>query len=135
MIETEGKRRNRIDLKELEKNNALLDYDELMRQLKKELGQTYFALAKIQNVNQKLNKDIDLFSQMNQQYQKQANLNNVPKADFYRLQTELIALQKDQIELQNDETELLTKLRILTQNNDLAVDEIDFSIFDNSARE
>lgn len=135
MIETAGKRRKRIALKELEKNNALFDYEELMRQLKKELRQTYFSLAKIQKVKQQLNNGIDLFSQMNQQYQKQANLNNVPKADFYRLQTELIALQKDQIELQNDETELLTKLRILTQNNDLAVDEIDFSIFDNSARE
>lgn len=135
MIETAGKRKKRIAVKELEKNNALFDYEELLRELKKELRQTYFSLAKIQKEKQQLNIGIDLFTQMNQQYQKQADLNNVPKADFYRLQTELISLQKEQVELQNDETELLTKLRVLTQNKELNVNDIDFSIFDHSTRE
>jgi len=66
---------------------------------------------------------------MNIQYKRQADLKNVPKADFYRLQTELISLQKDKVSLDKDESELLTKLRILTQNPELKTEDIDFSIF------
>lgn len=129
LIETAGKRKKRVAIKQLEKNSALFDYEELMRELKKELRQTYFSLAKINEEKNQLQYSIDLFSQMNIQYKRQADLKNVPKADFYRLQTELISLQKDKVSLDKDESELLTKLRILTQNPELKTEDIDFSIF------
>lgn len=129
LIETAGKRKKRVAIKQLEKNNALFDYEELMRELKKELRQSYFSLAKINEQKNQLQNSIDLFSQMNIQYKRQADLKNVPKADFYRLQTELISLQKDKVSLDKDESELLTKLRILTQNPELKTEDIDFSIF------
>ncbi|MDM1550906.1 TolC family protein [Empedobacter falsenii] len=127
LIETAGKRKKRVAIKELEKNSALFEYEELLRELKKELRQTYFSLARIQSEKKELQNSVDLFEQMMTQYQRQADLKNVPKADFYRLQTELIGLQKDQIELENQEIEYINKLRLLTQNSDLNVDEIDFS--------
>ncbi len=129
LIETSGKRKKRVAIKQLEKNNALFDYEELMRELKKELRQSYFSLAKINEQKNQLQNSIDLFSQMNIQYKRQADLKNVPKADFYRLQTELISLQKDKVSLDKDELELLTKLRLLTQNPELKTEDIDFSIF------
>jgi len=129
LIETAGKRKKRVAIKQLEKNSALFDYEELMRELKKELRQAYFSLAKINEEKNQLQNSIDLFSQMNIQYKRQADLKNVPKADFYRLQTELISLQKDKVSLDKDELELLTKLRLLTQNPELKTEDIDFSIF------
>jgi len=134
LIETAGKRKKRVAIKELEKNSALFEYEELLRELKKELRQTYFSLARIQSEKKELQNSVDLFEQMMTQYQRQADLKNVPKADFYRLQTELIGLQKDQIELENQEIEYINKLRLLTQNSDLNVDEIDFSRFNSHSK-
>lgn len=129
LIETAGKRKKRVAIKQLEKNSALFEYEELLRELKKELRQTYFSLARIQSEKKELQNSIDLFEQIATQYQRQADLKNVPKADFYRLQTELIGLQKEQIELEIQEIEDINKLRLLTQNVELNVNEIDFSIF------
>lgn len=134
LIETAGKRKKRVAIKELEKNSALFDYEELLRELKKELRQTYFSLARIQSEKKELQNSVDLFEQMMTQYQRQADLKNVPKADFYRLQTELIGLQKDQIELENQEIEYINKLRLLTQYSDLNVNEIDFSRFNSHSK-
>lgn len=134
LIETAGKRKKRVAIKELEKSSALFEYEELLRELKKELRQTYFSLARIQSEKKELQNSVDLFEQMMTQYQRQADLKNVPKADFYRLQTELIDLQKDQIELENQEIEYINKLRLLTQNSDLNVNEIDFSRFNSHSK-
>ena len=134
LIETAGKRKKRVAIKELEKNSALFEYEELLRELKKELRQTYFSLARIQSEKKELQNSVDLFKQMMMQYQRQADLKNVPKADFYRLQTELIGLQKDQIELENQEIEYINKLRLLTQNSELNVNEIDFSRFNSHSK-
>ncbi|HCC93644.1 MAG TPA: hypothetical protein DEQ26_04865 [Flavobacteriaceae bacterium] len=134
LIETAGKRKKRVAIKELEKNSALFEYEELLRELKKELRQTYFSLARIQSEKKELQNSVDLFEQMMTQYQRQEDLKNVPKADFYRLQTELIGLQKDQIELENQEIEYINKLRLLTQNSDLNVNEIDFSRFNSHSK-
>lgn len=134
LIETAGKRKKRVAIKELEKNSALFEYEELLRELKKELRQTYFSLARIQSEKKELQNSVDLFEQMMTQYQRQADLKNVPKADFYRLQTELIGLQKDQIELEIQEIEYINKLRLLTQNSDLNVNEIDFSRFNSHSK-
>ncbi|CAM3392274.1 TolC family protein [Empedobacter stercoris] len=134
LIETAGKRKKRVAIKELEKSSALFEYEELLRELKKELRQTYFSLARIQSEKKELQNSVDLFKQMMMQYQRQADLKNVPKAGFYRLQTELIGLQKDQIELENQEIEYINKLRLLTQNSDLNVNEIDFSRFNSHSK-
>ncbi|MFV0163049.1 TolC family protein [Empedobacter falsenii] len=134
LIETAGKRKKRVAIKELEKSSALFEYEELLRELKKELRQTYFSLARIQSEKKELQNSVDLFKQMMMQYQRQADLKNVPKADFYRLQTELIGLQKDQIELENQEIEYINKLRSLTQNSELNVNEIDFSRFNSHSK-
>ncbi|MCA4809053.1 TolC family protein [Empedobacter stercoris] len=129
LIETAGKRKKRVALKELEKNSALFEYEKLFRELKKELRQTYFSLARIKAEKKELQNNINLFEQMTTLYQRQADLKNVAKADFYRLQTELIGLQKDQIELENQEIEYINQLRLLTQNVELNSDEIDYSLF------
>ncbi len=134
LIETAGKRKKRVAVKELEKNSALFDYEELLRELKKELRQTYFTLGRIQAEKKELQYSVDLFQQMNTQYQRQADLKNVPKAEFFRLQTELIGLQKERIELENDEIEAINQLRLLTQNQELNTDDIDFTLFNHHSK-
>ena len=74
LIETAGKRKKRVAIKELEKNSALFEYEELLRELKKELRQTYFSLARIQSEKKELQNSVDLFEQMMTQYQRQYDL-------------------------------------------------------------
>lgn len=127
LVETAGKRKKRVAIKQLEKNSAVFDFEELMRDLKKELRVNYYTLNKIQTEETLLNSIVDLFTQMNSQYERQAALKNIPTAEFYRVQTELIGLQKEKIELEKQKTESLNKMRLLTQNPSLSISQIAFS--------
>lgn len=126
LIETAGKRKKRVALKEIEKNNAVFDFEELMRELKKELRQTYYTLDKIHREDLLLTDMLTLFTQLNAQYERQATLQNVPKASFYRIQTELIGLQKEKVELESNKSENLHKLRLLIGNNGLEMSQLTF---------
>lgn len=127
MIATAGKRKKRISIKKLEKNNALYNYEELLRELKKELRQNYNSLNSLQLQEVQLQNIVDIYAQMSEQYERQAKLNNVPRVEYYRIQTELIDVQKDLIELQNQQLEHLQTLRVLTQNPDLTIENLVFT--------
>lgn len=126
LIETAGKRKKRVALKQLEQQSAAFDYEELLRELRKDLRLTFYDVQRIAQEEKHLSEIIELYTQMNGQYQRQSELRNIPTADFYRIQTELIGLQKEQIELENERFEALNKLRILTHNPNLEIAEITF---------
>jgi len=46
----------------------------------------------------------------------------------------LIGLQKERIELENDEIEAINQLRLLTQNQELNTDDIDFTLFNHHSK-
>ena len=129
LVETAKKRKNRIAIKELSKNTALIDYEETLRELKKELRISYNSLARIKKEQIQLTNMVDLFKTLSEQYQRQSNLKNVPKADYFRIQTELIGYEKELIDLENQKFEALNQLRIITFNPDLEFDQI---LFDQS---
>lgn len=114
IIETAGKRKKRVSLKEFDKQSALYDYEELMRALKKELRLAYYTLRRVYSEEVQLLNMIDLFERINTQYERQSTLMNVRKADYFRVQTELLGLQKEHIELENGRQDALTNLRVLT---------------------
>ena len=126
LIETAGKRKKRIALKKLEQQSATFDYEETLRELRKDLRLAFHQLNRIKQEEQQLKEIVDLYSQMSEQYHRQAQLKNIATADFYRVQTELIALQKEQIELENERFEALNTLRILTHNPALEIEQISF---------
>lgn len=126
LIETAGKRKKRVALKQLEQQSATFDYEETLRELRKDLRLAFHQLNRIQQEEQQLKEIVDLYSQMSEQYHRQAQLRNIATADFYRVQTELIALQKEQIELENERFEALNTLRTLTHNPVLEIEHISF---------
>jgi len=126
LIETAGKRKKRVVLKQLEQKSATFDYEELLRELRKELRLTFYDVHRIQQEVKQVNEIVELYTQMNVHYQRQSELKNISTADFYRIQTELIGLQKQQIELENEQFEALNKLRILTHNSNLEITQITF---------
>lgn len=127
LIETAGKRKKRVALKQLEQTAAAFDYEEILRELRKELRMTYHNLKRINQEEKQLQEIVQLYQQMNENYQRQAQLKNIPTSEFYRIQTELIALQKEQIDLENERMQSLNQLRILTHNDQLEMYQLAFS--------
>ncbi len=127
MIETAGKRRKRILLKKLEKNTAIYEYEEVLRELKKHLRLAFYTLNRIKKEEVQLDNMLGLFTQMNDQYKRQSELNNIRKVDYYRIQTELIGLQKEKRELEEEKYQSLKELRILTNEPNLSIDQLIFS--------
>lgn len=126
LIETAGKRKKRVALKQLEQQSAAFDYEEILRELRKDLRLAFHQLNRIQQEETQLKEMVVLYTQMSEQYQRQAQLKNIATADLYRIQTELMGLQKEQIELENERFEALNNLRILTHNPNLEVSQIQF---------
>lgn len=126
VIETAGKRKKRVAIKQLEKQSAVLEYEELMRELKKELRMAYYSLQRSQQEEGQLEQTLALFTQLNAQYERQAQAQNIAKSDYLRVQTELLQLQKESVSLENDKYEALQLLRILTHNAGLEPQQIVF---------
>lgn len=126
LIETAGKRSKRVAIKELEKKDARLAYIELMRELKKQLRLSYFSVQRLQQEELALKNSVAIFEELTNHYERQADLQNIAKADFFRIQTALLALQKEQLALQNQQVEALQQLVILTQNPKLTLQQLSF---------
>lgn len=126
MIETAGKRRKRIELKDLEKKAALYDFEELVRMLKKELRQTYNTLYKINSVETQLKEVIQLYDYLSTLYKRQSDLQNVSQIEYLRVKTELVALELELMHLKDQEADAIQKLQILTLIPNLNISQIDF---------
>ena len=63
---------------------------------------------------------IELLTKMSEQFKHQVELKNIPKVDFYRIQSELLGLKTERIELEKQKLEALKQLRIFTNNKELA---------------
>ncbi|MGA6117626.1 TolC family protein [Sphingobacterium anhuiense] len=116
LIETAGKRKKRINLKSLEKKDALLDYEELLRELQFELDEAYWNYMAVSQKESLVDSIVNLYQNLENQYKRQSELNNIPKSDYLRIQAALINFEKDRVELYADKNNWLTKIKILTQN-------------------
>lgn len=126
LIVTAGKRKKRVDLKNLEKKSSLYEYEELILNLKKELRESFYE---IQNTNEQLSvieSQLQLFQNLEQQYARQSQLKNVSRVDYLRIQTEVKSLRNEMVSLQLDQRENLSDLEILTQIPTLSIDNLQF---------
>lgn len=126
LIITARKRKKRIDLKNLEKNNSLYEYEELILNLKKELRESFYE---IQNTNEQLSviaSQLQLFQNLEQQYARQSQLKNVSRVDYLRIQTEVKSLRNEMVSLQLEQQENLSDLEILTQIPALSIENLQF---------
>lgn len=125
LIETAGKRKKRVAIKRSEHRLAVYEFEELIRELKKELRQTFHYLSSSYLKRHQLADMVQLFEQMKQQYNRQADRENVSRADYHRVYNELTGLRRDLIELDADIDEYLSEMRVLTHITDLEIDAIE----------
>lgn len=89
VIETAGKRKKRVNLKSLEKKDALLDYEELLRELQFELDEAYWSYVAVSRKEVLVDSIVNLYQSLESQYKRQSDLNNIPKSDHLRIQSAL----------------------------------------------
>lgn len=124
LIETAGKRKKRVAIKRLEHRLAVYEFEELVRELKKELRQHFHHLASLKHNQTQLVDMVALFEQLKKQYQRQTQQENVSKADYNRVHNELLRMQKDLAELEADAESSLSTLRVLTGIADLEIEKL-----------
>lgn len=127
LIETAGKRKKRVALKELEKIDAQLEYENVLRELKKELHLNYHQLNRLKQENEILQTLLNLYQQLSHQYKNQSDKLNIPKAEYHRIQTELIGLNHQSILLQKEINQALNQIKILTHLPNLELEQISFN--------
>lgn len=128
LIETAGKRKKRVAIKANEIKQATFEFEELLRELKKELRFIYWNLFRISETRQQTEALVQLYQQLNEQYTRQANLKNISQADAYRVQTAFLNLQSENAELLQEQAEHLLRLQQLTQIPNLKLEQIVFPI-------
>lgn len=122
LIETAGKRKKRVAIKRLEHRLAAYEFEELVRELRKELRQHFYYLASLKYSRTQLVDMVQLFEQLGKQYQRQAQQENISTADYNRVRNEWLRLKKDLAALEADAETSLSTLRVLTGIADLALE-------------
>lgn len=112
VIETSGKRKKRIALQQVHTQNAVLNFEELLRNLKFSLRSTIIELEKIQLEEQLLKNSLDIFEDLLISYKKQSELKNLSRADYLRIQTEYIQFKEDYTSLLSNKNNLVYDLKV-----------------------
>lgn len=126
VIETAGKRAKRVNVKETEEQLSQLDFEVLMRELRVQLRSSFYELEKINELEDQLNTFVDYYTHLSTFYKHQADLQNIAKAQYFRIQTELLDNKQQLINLKVQEADALQNLRILTQIPTLKLSDLRF---------
>lgn len=113
LVETSNKRKKRISIKELEKVDAELAFEELLRSLKLELRTSLIELDRLQKQERQMLYVVNYFEQLSGQYSRQSDNKTVSKAEYYRIQSELIQQREQLVDLQNEKADLLSKINLI----------------------
>lgn len=101
-IELAGKRKKRVQLQLLEKQNAQLQFEELLRNLKYDLRSQCLDLQVFQEKERLYANQVDIFHKLAQSYQNQWKAGNVSEMDYLRIQSETIAFGNKLNEIQQE---------------------------------
>ncbi len=101
-IEMAGKRKKRIQLQLLEKENARLQFEELLRNLKYDLRSQCLELQILQEKERLYGNQVNIFQTLAQSYQNQWKEGNVSEMDYLRIQSESIAFGNKLNEIQQE---------------------------------
>ena len=100
-----NKKKNQVDLAKINEQLAELDFQDLLRNLKYQLRQSfyivYFNNKKIETTDLQINQISELVNAYSQQAQK----GNVPLKELVRLQSLLISFRNERIEIVNSNLE------------------------------
>lgn len=109
-----GKRRKELDFLRSAKELALLDYAQLVANLRAELRTTFFSLYFDEKTLDNINRQLVYFNELLKSYKNLTGKGVVSLKDEVRIQSLVLALNNDKIGLSNSLIALQQKLKVLT---------------------
>lgn len=129
LIETAGKRKKRVAIRQTELDAQAISFEELLWSLKYELRIAYYQLALSKQELRLLEESMESFTQLRDLYAKQAAKLHVSSAAYYRIQSELLSIEKEVFTLRSKEQEALNQLKVLTRIANLSIADLQFPKF------
>lgn len=126
LIETAGKRKKRVAIREAEVKQAAFEFEETLRELRKELRINFWNLYYFTENQKQTEYLLNLYKQLSEQYTKQASLQNTSQVQAARANAAYINLQAENSRWIQEQNEALKMIRSISQINDIDVKTIDF---------
>ncbi len=113
-----GKKRNEKRLYQTEKSIALLEFDDLLRNLKYQLRFNFFEIYYSQQKIDATDKQIEHIQELLSSYTIQVKNGNIPLRDLVRLQSLFVNFKNERIEFLNSSIEAQKELKLLTSQRE-----------------
>lgn len=135
LIQTAGKRNHRIELQKISGRLAVKEYEDLLRQLRKEVRSKLATLVYYQEI-------LPVYARINQSVaqilevdKEQSLQRNHPREELLRLQTMSLGLAKEIFEIQQEKEDLAGELKQFIQltpsTNLILIGEANYRILEN----
>ena len=108
-----GKKRNQIDLSKNNEAQNELQFDDLLRNLKLQLRQSFYTIYFNAKNMETFDNQIARLTELVDAYSIQVQKGNLPLKDLVRLQSLVLDLRNQRIELQNNTIEQQSNLKLL----------------------
>lgn len=116
-----GKRNKRLLLAREQTNQAQIEFYDLLRTLRYELNQSFYAASYANELIKKIDEQLSLLQQIILSYDEQAAKGNVPLKDAVRLKTEYIQLSADRNSTIMESLRAQQDLQLLLDTNSVIV--------------
>ncbi len=126
-----GKRKAEIDLAKKNKELAEEQFADLLRNLRYQLHQSFFDLARTYSVLPIYNRQLQLLDELISSHEIQAKKGNVPVKDVIRLKTAYLNLSNDRSDLLKEQLEQLKELRTLLRYSNSIVPQMNDRAYEN----
>lgn len=114
-----GKRKTEIDLAKKNAEIAQYEMEDLLRNLRYQVHQTFYELARTYRVLPIYDQQLELLEELISSHEVQAKKGNVPVKDVIRLKTAYLNLSNDRSDLLKQQLEQIKQLHILLRTNSM----------------
>jgi len=118
VIETAGKRKKRVFLEQLNKEQAELSFLEQLRNLKFDLRSTVIELQKLQREEVLLSEQYERFQHLSSAFERQWKEGNISEMDYVRIHTESLNFKQELLAVQREKLSLNADLKTLLHLSD-----------------
>ena len=113
-----GKKRNEVKLAKSNESLALLQFDDVLRNLKYELRKNFFTLYYNVEKTEATEKQLFNIQDLIASYSVQVQKGNIPLRDFVRLQSLLLNFKNEQIQIADDVIDAQATIKLLTNQQE-----------------
>lgn len=125
-----GKRRAEINIAKQNQKIAVLELDDLLRNLRLQLHTSFFSLYQQRVILEKYNRQLQVLDTLIASYDAQARRGNLPLKDVIRLKAVYLKINNEKSTLASEHIEEQRRMQMLLQSGDVVVPLVTSASFD-----